>query len=128
MTNPVTAGKTYTGMVYGRTSWASNTSARIDWINSSSGTISVIAGTAAAQGVNTWGIRYITAVAPAGAVRAYLHYRQDTGTAPSVGSTMDTTALMLTEGSTQYSYADGDSTNWAWSDVANNSQSSGPPN
>lgn len=35
--------------------------------------------------------------------------------------------FMITPGSTRYSYADGNSPNWAWSGVANNSPSTGPP-
>lgn len=36
-------------------------------------------------------------------------------------------SIMVTEGSTTYAYADGNSTNWAWSGAANNSTSIGPP-
>lgn len=36
------------------------------------------------------------------------------------------TAAMVTQGTTTYSYADGDSTNWVWNGAANNATSTGP--
>ncbi|MDN5275911.1 MAG: prepilin-type N-terminal cleavage/methylation protein [Candidatus Saccharibacteria bacterium] len=45
----------------------------------------------------------------------------------AVGSTLDGTGLMITEGNTLYNFADGASTNWAWSGAVNNSSSTGPP-
>lgn len=44
----------------------------------------------------------------------------------AVGSTLDGTALMVTEGSTLTGYADGNSTDWVWNGTANNSTSTGP--
>ena len=41
-------------------------------------------------------------------------------------STLDGTGLMVTEGSTIYNFADGNSTGWAWKGGANASQSTGP--
>ncbi len=46
---------------------------------------------------------------------------------PAVGSQVTLDEVMLTEGATEYSYADGNSTNWAWAGLANNSTSTGPP-
>lgn len=45
----------------------------------------------------------------------------------SAGSTLDGTGLMVTRGSTLYNYADGSSTNWAWTGTPNSSISTGPP-
>lgn len=44
----------------------------------------------------------------------------------SVGSTLDGTGLMVTQGSTLYGYADGNSTDWVWNGTPNSSSSSGP--
>ncbi len=41
-------------------------------------------------------------------------------------STMYVDSVMVTSGSSAYSYLDGNSTNWAWTGVENNSTSSGP--
>lgn len=40
--------------------------------------------------------------------------------------TFDVDGAMLTEGSTLYNYADGDSSNWKWNGTVNNSTSTGP--
>jgi hypothetical protein len=46
----------------------------------------------------------------------------------SAGSTLDTDCLMITEGSTAYSFADGSSPNWVWNGASNSSTSTGPAN
>ena len=76
-----------------------------------------------------WVRRSITGEAPAGATRIVIYSYAAAGgtTRPAVGDTFDVTAYQITEGSTLYNYADGDSQNWAWSSTPNVSTSSGPP-
>lgn len=45
----------------------------------------------------------------------------------TTGSMLDVTGLMLTEGTTLYTYADGESSSWAWNGSINNATSSGSP-
>lgn len=43
------------------------------------------------------------------------------------GATVYIDGIMITKGSTQYSFADGSSPNWVWNGTAHNSTSTGPP-
>lgn len=45
---------------------------------------------------------------------------------PSSGNGVLITQVMITEGTTNYNYADGSSTNWVWNGTANSSTSTGP--
>ncbi len=45
----------------------------------------------------------------------------------TIGDVITVDEVMLTEGSVQYSYADGNTPGWTWSGTANLSSSSGPP-
>ncbi|MES2630409.1 MAG: prepilin-type N-terminal cleavage/methylation domain-containing protein [Patescibacteria group bacterium] len=47
--------------------------------------------------------------------------------AGSIGDIITVDEVMFTEGTTQYSYADGNTSGWIWSGTANLSSSSGPP-
>ncbi len=126
----VNPGTIYSFSGYARPSWTGAvTRAQINWQDAGGATtIATSVGGATAHPANTWQQRFVSGTAPAGAAQALLYLRQDSGagTLPGAGATLDASAYMFTEGSAQYSYADGDSSNWAWNGTPNNSSSSGP--
>jgi len=74
---------------------------------------------------NTWNRWSRTDVAPANAVR--IRIIAIGGTNVAVGTSITMSQVMLTQGSTLYTYADGTSPNWVWNGTANASSSSGTP-
>lgn len=100
---------------------------RIEWINAagtsqiSSQTLATVSPSASWTTVNGSG------VAPAGAGRLRLTlYTQGTSTG-TISDYVDIDSVMITEGSTAYAFADGNTANWAWGGTVNNSTSTGPP-
>ena len=77
----------------------------------------------------TWTRLDMTFPAPANSVTTVVRiYISSTGLAGmATNSTFDTDQVMLTQGSTLYNYADGNSTNWVWNGATNNSTSTGVP-
>lgn len=127
---PVTSGTSYTFSSYLRTS-ASGINAvhmRISWYDNSGTKIGGdLTGPDIALVANVWTRITLTLTAPTGAVAVGVISDVDGGTAWQVGNTLDGTGLMMTQGSTLYNYADGNSPNWIWNGTANNSTSTGPP-
>lgn len=125
-TVPATAGQTYTAVVNARPSWAgAQMRMQFQW-NLSSGTAwTASASTAATQ--NAWNARTFSAVAPANTVSTSIQSSFTLGTKPAIGDTFDADAYMLTDGNNSYGFADGNSSNWAWTSTINNSTSTGPP-
>lgn len=68
-----------------------------------------------------------TITVPAGTQSVKLRARYGGASIPPVNATLDADAALFVAGSTLYSYADGNTANWAWSGVQNNSTSSGVP-
>lgn len=123
----IEGGKTYTLSSYIRSSVAYN-GARIqvwwrdvtgNYISSDSGPITVLT-------AGQWARLSLTTTAPANAVSVGIVSDLDSQSMP-LGATLDGTGLMITEGSTLRSYADGTSTGWAWNGSPNAASSSGPP-
>ena len=77
----------------------------------------------------TWTRLDVTFTAPANSITTVVRfYLPSAGSAGLVNnSTFDTDQVMLTQGSTLYNYADGNSTNWVWDGAPNNSTSTGVP-
>jgi prepilin-type N-terminal cleavage/methylation domain-containing protein len=127
---PVTAGKTYAVSAYARSSCVLGAGVRLDLVpyDASGVAQSTYSGSVNPNTANTW-LR-ATQVRTMGAgisyVRIQLAFSGPTS-CPAV-STYDATGFMLSEASDVPNFADGDTTNWAWSDSANpnNSTSSGP--
>lgn len=67
-----------------------------------------------------------TAALPAntGFIRVFPAWNSNNGVA---GDGLYVDSVMVTQGSTQYTYADGNSPNWIWNGTPNNSTSTGPP-
>ncbi|MDB5165478.1 MAG: hypothetical protein JWM00_368 [Candidatus Saccharibacteria bacterium] len=128
--SPVTAGRTYYGLGYMRSSRAQNVYAQLSWLDAASAVISGSNGSSIIMAPNTWTPISATGVAPASAVTVRL-----TLTTPSSGSTVifnsgdtyDVDAAMLVDGNGTYTYADGNSPSWVWTTTTNGSTSTGPP-
>jgi len=100
--------------------------ASIEWYNSSSSILGGNNGSPVALTPNTWTQLSVSGVAPATADFLTLTFYISSGTW-SVGDTLDGDAIMGIQGSNDYIFADGNSANWIWNGVVNNSTSTGPP-
>lgn len=121
----VEGGKTYSGRVDARPSWAgAKMRLQFAW-QASPNAWSATESTAATQ--NGWNTRTFTATAPPTATGVYVQASFQVGNRPVAGDTLDADSFMLVEGSAVPNYADGNSTNWVWNGTVNNSTSTGPP-
>ncbi len=127
--NLIEEGKTYTISAYFRPSWATTTRLTAAILDSANATLVSQATTDLTHAAGQWTRRSVTTTAPAGAYRIIIYAYAAAGgnPRPGVGDTLDVTGFQITEGSTLYDYADGDSANWAWSSTPNLSTSKGPP-
>jgi len=129
-TQPVTAGKTYTFSVYTRCSVTTAHRRWLYWRDASNNQVGATGlGTETVIPANTWQRLSLTDTAPAGAVSALFAwgpYPSSGVPASSAGETLDTDGMMVTEGATLYTYADGDSSNWIWNGAQSSSTSTGP--
>lgn len=123
---PVTAGKTYRLSFWGKVSTSASSAIHLIF-NDNTNTVVLSSIEPVTATANTWTLYTTTAVAPAGATKLDFGLRVPSLAGTPNGFSMKIDKMMLTEGSTTYTYADGSSPNWAWSDVVNNSPSSGPP-
>lgn len=129
----ITGGQTYTFSAYVNSSWASTqVQLRIRSYNASGVLTNGVASTAVTPTAGQWQRVSYTYTVPNDAVTAFtcVIYAVGTSASPPAGGTFDTAAYMITQGSTLYTYADGNSAGWAWSDDGVNSgyaTSSGPP-
>lgn len=127
-TQPVVAGKTYAFSAYIRASVVTGHRAIVQWRDGANATISSVTPAEVSIPANTWQRLSATGTAPANAVSAVFIWGPYPGSgAPTaiVGQTVDFDALMVTEGSTVYNYADGDSAHWSWNGTPNASTSTG---
>jgi prepilin-type N-terminal cleavage/methylation domain-containing protein len=74
---------------------------------------------------NTWTRVSQTFTIPTGATSFYIDIGWEAASAPT-GAILYVDDVMATQGSTLYTYADGNSPNWAWNGTLNNSTSRGP--
>ncbi len=121
----VTPGKSYTASVWMRGSSAVNTRAAIEWKNSS-GIISSSNGTYVAANASSWRKIVVTGVAPAAATHVTITMYISGSPQWIIGDYQDIDAVMFTEGSREYAYADGSTENWIWNGTPNASTSTGP--
>ena len=122
---PVSPNTTYSLSAYIRPNITTSTGVIIIWRNSSGSYISESGGGFAGQSPMTWAKKTVTATAPSTAASVLIHAGgTNNGTS---GSYIDTTGVIFTEGSTQYNFADGNTTDWVWNGTPNNSTSTGPP-
>lgn len=123
----VTAGNSY--MISGamRTN-RSDYGARIgvSWYDASAVQIgSTLWGSSTTLTANTWRRISQSFTAPAGATTAVIIFSNGSSISWAVNDTLDFDGAMVSD--TSANYADGNTTDWAWSSTPNNSISSGPP-
>jgi prepilin-type N-terminal cleavage/methylation domain-containing protein len=119
----VSPGETYTASGYVRTSTVKNIEIDIEWYTSSGTQLGSGDGMTGTTGTE-WRRLYTTATAPATATNALIRFYSFANWAN--GQYLDVDAIMFTQGSKLYNYADGDVPGWSWSGSANASPSSGP--
>lgn len=76
---------------------------------------------------NTWTRLTATITVPNGTDRVMLRVRYTGSEIPVVNTIIDADAALLVAGNTLFNYADGNTANWAWTGLSNNSTSSGVP-
>lgn len=124
-TDAVQPSTTYNFSGYVRPSKAQSVQANIEWYNSANSLISRAGAVTTGLTANTWTRLSVSGPSPAGTTWARITFYAPSGW--NVGDTFDADGMMLTQGSTLYNYADGNSPNWIWSNATNNSTSTGPP-
>lgn len=129
--SPVTAvpnAKTYTATGYVRTSWSSKFFPDIVAFSATGTYLGEAYGPKISTPAGAWTRLSVTYSVPAQTSKLTLRFYQDSGgTLPSVGATLDTDSIMLTEGAQAYTFSDGNSPNWVWNGSPNASTSTGPP-
>lgn len=123
--NPIVGGKTYTISAYIKSNNTKNIYPAIEWHNGS-GNTGTYNGSAVSVS-SSWTRLSFTSTAPASATLAVPTFYTTGGSSLNTGDVIDIDGVMLTEGNTTYTYADGNSSNWVWNGTANNSTSTGPP-
>jgi prepilin-type N-terminal cleavage/methylation domain-containing protein len=124
----VTAGNTYMFSGSLRTNRSDvATRVGVQWYDSTGTQIGAAAtwGSSTTLTANTWRRFSQSFTAPAGAVTAIAIFSSSNSSAWAVNDTYDFDGGMVSD--TSANYADGNTTDWAWSGTPNNSVSSGPP-
>lgn len=125
---PITAGSPITISVYTRASTTNDTQ-RISYrTHNGAGAWTDVRRGCAANNYTTPGVwvRLSCTITPTSSGYLTLSTRYEQLTSYPAGATIDTTGLMITNGSTLYDYADGNSQNWVWNGTTNFSTSTGP--
>jgi len=126
----IVVGKTYTFSVYMRSSVSTKYKRWLIWQDSSGTNLNgASVGTETAINANTWGRLTVSGTAPTNASQVVFVFGPypDINISYASGDTLDADAVMITEGSSPYIFADGNSSNWIWNGTPNNSTSTGPP-
>jgi prepilin-type N-terminal cleavage/methylation domain-containing protein len=125
-TASVSEGKTYRVSLSVRANHTLARSLTIEWLNAAK--TSIISTSTLVSGYTpgaSWSVIGGSATAPTGAafIRLTLYGSGNGLTTDYV----DIDGVMVTEGATQYAFADGNTLNWAWVGTADSSTSTGPP-
>ena len=125
----MTAGQTYTYSIYVRSSVALNMRANVETYDAASGgaRITTQSGPTVTLVPNVWTRLYVTLTAAANGWGLLTAYTVSPGVAMAVGDTLEADAIMATEGSTLWPYADGSTPGWAWTGTPHDSVSIGYP-
>lgn len=124
-TASITEGRTYRVSLSVRANHTLSRNLAIEWLNpAKSAIISTSTLTSGYTPGSSWGVIGGSATAPTGAafIRLTL-YGSGSGLTTDY---IDIDGVMVTEGATQYNFADGNTTNWVWNGTANSSTSTGP--
>lgn len=117
--------RSYTLSAYVRTSVALPFRVTAERRNSSGSNIGTVSGSQPTLAPNTWTRLSLTIPPTPNMDRMTFTIYSGSGNYNS-GNTIDFDAVMLTEGTTLHSYADGNTADWIWNSTANNSSSTGP--
>ncbi len=125
--NGINSTSLYTGQAYIRSNKAITYYMGAHLRNSSNTNIGAyLAGSAITTTPNTWS-RVTLSIPPTTNMTNVVITLYSGANTLIAGDTIDFDSVMLTEGSTLYGYADGNSANWVWNNALNNSTSTGPP-
>lgn len=112
---PVTPGQTFTLSSYFRQSSGTSKGIHVEWYWRDSNGVYISTTTMPIIDLGSdWQRIVHTATAPDRSAYLGVHTDVDTGTLWVAGDMLDATCLMVTEGSTLYPYADGDTPGWQW--------------
>jgi prepilin-type N-terminal cleavage/methylation domain-containing protein len=121
----VTEGKTYQVTLSVRANHTLSRSLNIEWLNAAKSSIlstsTIVSGYTPGA---SWATIGGSATAPTGAAFIRLTLYGSGGGLTT--DYVDIDSVIVTEGATQYNFADGNTTNWVWNGTANNSTSTGP--
>lgn len=123
VTSSAKAGQAYTCSISLRGTAGTAVAVSGRFSTSSSAYISEGAGSQTITLTSSWQRVSISFTSPANTGILYVQYRLTTAT---TGRTIQSDALMCSEGTTSYAYADGTFPGWAWAGTAHGSRSSGP--
>jgi type IV pilus assembly protein PilA len=122
----VTPGQSYYVSLATRANVSLARTLNIEWLDSTKATrISTTAVTTNYTPGTSWATIGGSVVAPSGAANMRLTF-YGTGSG-ALTDYVDIDAVMITQGSSSYNYADGNTSNWIWNGTANSSTSTGPP-
>lgn len=122
----VSGGEAYTASAYIRASWATTVSISFLTYDGAGVSTGSNSGSSVTLTPNTWTRISATYTMPAGAATTVIRlYSSGSTLPPSTGSTLAFDQVMVTQGTTLYTYADGNIPGWSWSGTANASSSSG---
>ena len=120
----ITPGATYALSFWFRSSVAGNYQLYFRFRDASGAVVGDGFGPSIAVSAGTWARLSMVTQAPQTA--ATMQVRTNGNPPDNIGDTFDSTALLVTQGSTLYNYADGNSPSWIWSGTPNISMSFGP--
>ncbi len=119
------SGKTYSISASIRSNVAISRSLSAEWINTAGARISSSQIGSITAG-SSWSVISGTVTAPSNTDTAKLRLTLYGASTGSLTDYVDVDSVIISEGSNQYLFADGNSTNWVWNGTTNNSTSTGP--
>lgn len=124
--NTVEANKAYTVRATVRSSWATATTLRIIWWNTTNNEISRVSSAPAQLAPGQWTDMTVSGVAPGGVARIRVVF-DNTGTLPPVNGALDVDGVLITEGDDLFGYSDGSYSKWQWDGTPHTSTSKVAP-
>ena len=120
-------GKTYTVTIAIRSNVTAVREINIEWINAANSAMISRSVIATITPTSSWVLYSGSATAPVGSANLRLAMYTPTSSTGALTDYADFDATMITEGTTQYAYADGNTANWIWNGSQDGSTSTGSP-
>ena len=120
-------GKTYTVTIAVRSNVTTPREINIEWINPAGTSMVSRATIATITPTSSWVLYSGSALAPAGSGILRLAMYTQASSTGTLTDYADYDTVMITEGTTQYAYADGNTANWIWNGTQDNATSTGSP-